>query len=117
MKGIIGIEGHCIPCIIGDLPHEREEEQEIILDLKVETDISRCVETEKVEDAVDYVRLAEVSTQVAQRGKYCLLETFCHHLAQELLNTFPIDWVWMQVRKPHVLPTAAWAMVELKVER
>ncbi len=114
MNGIIGIEGLRIWCVIGANASERIIEQEIFVDLQVETSFQACAASDKVEDAISYVDLADVCTQLAKTRQYHLLETFACEAVDALLRRFPVDWAWIRVRKPHAVITAEAAFVELK---
>lgn len=114
MQGIIGFEHLKIFCIIGVKPEERLQQQEIFVDLKVESDFSRCTVSGNLQQTVDYVKLAEVCTSLAQKGSYHLLENFAHHALKKLLDDFPISWAWIRVKKPNAVANAQFTFVELK---
>ncbi len=113
-QGIIGIENLKIDCIIGIKPEERSREQEIYIDMKVETDISRCVATDAVTDTVDYVHLSELCKSIAKRGKFRLLEAYAHAVLERVFRDYPVSWAWICVKKPMQLPWAKYTTVELQ---
>ena len=117
MNGIIGFKNHKIRCIIGTLPEERENEQEILVDLKVKVDFASCIKSDNVQDTVDYVTLAEICTNLAQHNKYQLIETYASNVLDKILSDFNVKWAWIKVKKPQALPTAEYTTVELKRER
>jgi FolB domain-containing protein len=114
MLGIIGFENHKINCIIGDLPEERQHEQEIFVDLKVKADFSKCAQTDNLKDTIDYVRLAAICTNLASTKKYQMLETFACDVIESVLAEFPVLWAWIKIKKPAGLPTAQYAIIELE---
>lgn len=117
MIGIVGFEHHKIHCIMGCLPEERHKEQDIYVDLKVGVDFIRCTETDDLKDAINYVILAQICTELARRKKYHLQETFAKELLSLLLNESNIYWGWIKIKKPMALESAQFATVELKLEK
>lgn len=116
MLGTIGFERYSIRCVIGTEPHERRSEQEILVDVKVEADISVAARTDKLEDTVDYVRLAELCKAMAITGRYFLVEKYAADIAQAILDRFPVKSVYVAIRKPWVLEGAECTFISLKVE-
>ncbi|MFQ5729724.1 MAG: dihydroneopterin aldolase, partial [Waddliaceae bacterium] len=104
MIGQIGFENLKILCVIGVSVEERREEQYIFVDLKVGVDISKSVKTDKLEDAVDYVAMAQVCTDIAVQRQYQLLEKYASEVLQALFDRFDIQEAWIKVKKPKALP-------------
>ena len=117
MEGIIGIKRLRIHCIIGDLPHERVTTQDLLVDIKVRADFSACVKSDRLENTVDYVRIAEIAATRAFEGKYQLIETFAAAVLQSLFEEFPISWAWIKVDKPEAILAAECSTVELERSR
>lgn len=114
MKGWIGFYHHRITCIIGVLPHERTQEQVIIISLKVKTDFSACALSDSVEDTINYVELADRCTALARNGKYQLLETLACHILDDIFKEFKLEAAWIEIRKPAAIPSADCTVVELE---
>jgi dihydroneopterin aldolase len=113
MRGTIGFNQHKIQCIIGVLPFERQDKQEILVDLKVVADFSRCAKTDSLDDTINYVAMAELCTRLAQSNHYQLLETFACEVLQKLFDQFPIQWAWIRIQKMAAL-SSGYAYVELE---
>lgn len=75
-----------VSCIIGDLEFERHKEQSILLDVKLEID-NLAAETDCIEDAVDYVVLAQSLRNALKEAK-CKLIEHAAKLACETCMTF-----------------------------
>lgn len=112
MKGVIGIKSLKIPCIIGNNPEEREKEQEIQVDLRLTTNFAQCVESDRLEDTIDYVALAKICADMAKTKQYRLIETYASELAEHLLENFEIEWISVRVVKPTAIPEAQHTFVE-----
>lgn len=116
-NAIIGVSNHVIHCILGDLPHERELLQAIIVDIEVEADVSGAVRTDLVEDTINYVDLAQVCTNLAVLKKYRLIETFVHDSLDYFFSHWPIVWAKIRAKKPSAISTAHYAFVEMQRRR
>ncbi|MFT4553598.1 MAG: FolB domain-containing protein [Chlamydiales bacterium] len=114
MKGVIKILNHKISCIIGVLPEEKSREQEIFVDLELIRDFSKCVRSDDVQDTICYVAVSKLCTETAQKGKFGLLETYCHVVLEELFQKYDLEWAKITVKKPDALPTGDYAVVELE---
>ena len=113
----IGFEELQVGCIIGTEPHEREREQRLLVDLSVEMDLAPAAASGLLADTVDYVALAALSTQMAQEGRYALVEQYIADLARAVLDAFAVASVSIRVRKPAALEQAACAFLTLRLER
>ena len=110
MEGIIGFKNHKINCIIGVYPQERTKHQEILVDLSVVAQFGG----DKLGETVDYEKLSQVCTELAQKNQYQLIETFGADVLKEISNNFPIQSATIRVKKPEALASADYTFVELK---
>lgn len=117
MNGIIGIEHLRIRCIIGINPEEREFEQDIFVDLKVESDISRCITSDSIRDTINYIALKDLCIRLAHSKRHRLMETFAGDILIHLFKEFDIQWAWIRVKKPNAISEAEYAMIELQLTR
>ena len=102
--------------MIGVYDHERKREQTLYFDAKIKIDLSRAFTSDKVEDSVDYVSIAEICTKKAQTNQYLILETLASDILNEFFHCFPAIWASVTIKKPAAIPTAAYAYVELERE-
>lgn len=117
MLGTIGFNDLRVSCIIGIEPHERTDEQELIIDFKVEIDFTRVSISDDIQDTVNYVALANYCRELAQQKKYLLIEKYAAAVVKGALDLFPIKSAWVLVKKPSAIADAAYALVEFKQER
>ncbi|MEI8366318.1 MAG: dihydroneopterin aldolase [Parachlamydiaceae bacterium] len=115
--GVVGFEKYRVKCIIGVEPHERAHAQDLLIDLKVEVNLSAVAVSGLLSDTIDYVQLAAVCARMAQEGAYLLLEKYAADLSQAILEQFPVQSVTICVRKPHPFEGVECALVELRVNR
>jgi|SRR5580693_460396 dihydroneopterin aldolase len=107
---IIGIKNLKISCIIGILPHEREKEQELLVDIEIE--IKRDA-LDEIHATYDY-RLFKMICQKIATGKLNLVETFAEKLLQELLKTDSVLHAKCTIKKKSAERDADYAYVALE---
>ncbi|MDB5595354.1 MAG: dihydroneopterin aldolase [Hyphomicrobiales bacterium] len=80
--------------------HEGEFGQAFLVDLDLETDISRAAATDELGDALDYARLVSTVRRLFVDTRYKLVETAAATLAKGILAEFPtVLSVDLRVRK------------------
>ncbi|HSW71783.1 MAG TPA: dihydroneopterin aldolase [Chlamydiales bacterium] len=107
---IIGIKDLKISCIIGILPHERKEKQELLMDIEIQ--IKRDLE-DNIYSTYDYRLFKKICQKIA-KGKMNLIETFAEKLLQELLNTPSIFYAKCTIKKKSAEPDSDYAYVSLE---
>jgi dihydroneopterin aldolase len=117
MEGIIRIEGYKVHSIIGAYAYEREEEQEILLDIEMKIDFSKCTQTDSIIDTVDYSEVVKVCSELAKKRGYHLLETFAYESVHALMDLFSPRSVKIRLRKERALPLARAVSVELELSK
>jgi dihydroneopterin aldolase len=104
-----------VDTIIGIHDWERRVLQTVLVDLEMATDAAAAAASESIADALDYQQVAERVTAFIQIGKFQLLETLAHELAQVLQVEFDLPWLKLRVAKPGAI--AAAQSVGVTVER
>ncbi len=97
---------------VGHTEEERAHPQKIWIDLELETDTRKAAKSDDIQDAVDYVAVAQKVQEVLDAGPYNLAERVAEHIAGALLQTFPVRHVRVRVKKKTV-PNAAFAIVQI----
>lgn len=117
MKGKIVIEQVEIKMYIGVTQEERRQEQSIFVDLVVEYDMKRAVETQHIEDALDYEILQKRVMDFKEK-EYILVEKLCNDIVMALLSDFEqIGKIACTVWKPNAAVHAQRVGVEIVRER
>jgi 7,8-dihydroneopterin aldolase/epimerase/oxygenase len=80
---------------------ERERGQAFLYDLRLEVPDAR---SDRLEDTVDYVEVAEVVKGVSDARSFNLLEALATAVADALVERFPVERVRVRVRKREVAP-------------
>lgn len=116
-SAFLGFHHLQVNCIVGIYPEEREKEQTLWIDVKVKADIKECLKSRCIEDTVDYGAISRICTELADRGRYLLLESLASDIVEECLRRFSVSWVWVSIKKPAAIPTADYAFVEVERSR
>lgn len=99
-KDFIVLTGLKVACIIGIFDWERKRKQDVLIDLKFPIDVQRAAETDRIEDACDYKRIAKATIAFVEKSGFQLVETLAERLAGHLLENFGIYEVSLKVSKP-----------------
>ena len=86
----------------GVTKEERANGQTFVFDVQLE--VSDAALSDRLEDAVDYVEVAESVREVSERRQFTLLETLAAGVADEIVSRFPVARVRVRVRKRDVRP-------------
>ena len=96
----IFLRGLSAKCIIGFIDWERRTPQTLLIDLEIPCDCTRAARHDRVEDTVDYKRVAKRVLAWLPETQFQLVETLAQQLALLLLAEFSLDWVRVSVNKP-----------------
>jgi len=106
-----------VACSIGTRPEERRRSQEIGIDVCLHLDLEEPGRTDRLEDTVDYSRLAGEITAMAEGSSFQLLERLAEEVAALALAHAKVERVEVKVSKPHALPRGRAAVVEIIRDR
>ncbi len=90
-----------VECILGMLPHEREIEQQVVVD--VELTLARPPASDQ-EPGVDTRDVRRIVHDVLLAGKFRLQETAVQEMATRLIDLGDVKSVWVRTRKPSAFP-------------
>ncbi|HEY2811317.1 MAG TPA: dihydroneopterin aldolase [Rhabdochlamydiaceae bacterium] len=109
----VGFEKLKVRCLIGILPHERLQEQEIVMSLKVKS--CSLLRSEEISATVDYTVLAALCKQIARSAHHGLLETLAQKILLAIAQQWDCRYGWIRLEKPAALASAECAFVECEV--
>ncbi len=95
-----------VQAILGIYPLEREQSQEVVITLEIDTDCSKAAASKDLADSLDYATLAHAVAELTINGKYLLIETLIEDIAQHCLRQPLVQGVSVQVEKPQAVPRA-----------
>ena len=96
---IIHIEDLKFQAIIGILDFERDKEQDIIVNLRIEYKYEN--------EFINYAEVVELIKSYTQKSQFSLIEDALCSLSTKLKKTFPlIKSINLKITKPSILPDA-----------
>ena len=116
MIGTTGLKGLQVDCIVGVYQQERAQPQRVVIEIEFDYDLAAAADSDTVDNAVDYDRVAAEVTGLVQRRAFTLIETMAEETATMLLEQIAqVQTIRLEIRKPQAVPAAACAFV--RVER
>jgi dihydroneopterin aldolase len=94
---------------------ERARGQDFLFDVAL--DVGERGASDRLEDAVDYLTVAEAVVEVSDARQYALLEALASAVADELGRRFAPERLRVRVRKPEVRPSGLEGTVGVTVTR
>lgn len=115
--GKIYITELAVETLIGVYDWERVRSTELLLDVTLHVDLAKAMQSDNVEDTVDYAKVAEVIVQVGKESSFELLEAFGNAVMNAVLEHFNVSEMTLKIVKPNILPNARTVAVEMSRER
>ena len=103
MPDFIEIEDLRVRAIIGVNPDERENRQDVMISVRLETDLRPAARTDSIDDAVNYRTITKSVIAFVEQSSFQLVETLAEEVAQICLREPRVERVWVQLRKPGAL--------------
>lgn len=91
--------------------------QRFEIDVDCFVDLSAYAKADDYRRAVDYGKVYESVRQVAEEGRFRLIEALAEHIAERLLADFPVEAVRVEVRKPGAPVPGIFGTVGVEVTR
>ena len=101
---------------VGVTPPERRVPQDCLVDVELECDLSRPMQTDDLHDSLDYARVFEIVLGLAREREFALLEGFAGALESEIRRALTFDGLTIRVRKtkPPLEGTLDFAGIEIR---
>jgi 7,8-dihydroneopterin aldolase/epimerase/oxygenase len=96
----IRLEGIEVFAYHGVLPDEKRHGQRFVVDIEVYLDLKKAVASDRLEDTVDYGRLAQQIHKVVASERWDLIETVAGRVADVGLDDPRVNQVTVTVHKP-----------------
>lgn len=96
----IFLHGLAVDCVIGFIEWERRIKQRVVIDLELPVDCARAAQRDRVEDTLDYKKVAKRVIAFVEASDFQLVETLAERIAQLILADFGLEWVRLSVNKP-----------------
>ncbi len=96
---VLKLNGITVDCILGDLPEEREKEQQVLVDVVLEMDLQDAALSDSLDDTVDYALLVGNIREALEDAKCRLLERAADVVADVCLADPRVEHATVSVRK------------------
>jgi len=103
--------------ILGVNDWERDQPQEILINIMLTTDITRAAETDRIEDCVNYRTVAKNVLEHAEKAARFTVEALAEDIARICLQQAGVKRVRVRVEKPHAVRFAESVGVEIERPR
>lgn len=103
--------------IVGIFEWERRLPQSIMLDIEMTTDIRPAAESDSIDDALDYKRVAKAVVQHVEESRFQLVESLADSIARRILQDFDVAAVELTLNKHGALSDAADVGIRIRRDR
>jgi dihydroneopterin aldolase/D-erythro-7,8-dihydroneopterin triphosphate epimerase len=103
-------------CIIGVYPEERQQKQDVLINLTLYAGLARSGRSDDIADTVDYKRVKKAVLDAVESSSHQLIERLAAQIAGVVLE-FPVDRVDVCIDKPGALRFARSVAVEISRSR
>jgi D-erythro-7,8-dihydroneopterin triphosphate epimerase len=100
---LIRIKNLRLRTIVGINDWERNNFQDIILNIEIELDGTRVIETDDIKDTVDYKLLKRSILQEVEESRFYLLDKLAGHILRLIMENEKVHYAKVEVDKPHAL--------------
>lgn len=117
MNHAISILGLRLPTHVGVTDEELAGEQNVIVDLFIDADLSRAAKSDDVSETVDYAAVIERVADVVRGNRTRLLETLADKIAAAVAAFSAVDGVTVEVAKERIPVDEEVGRVAVRVHR
>lgn len=100
---VIEIDNLRLRCMIGFSEHELKDRQDVIIGLRIRTDMRRAGATDDPDDAFNYRTVTKAIIRHVEASHYKLVEALAASIAHICVVDHGADWVQVRVHKPGAL--------------
>lgn len=88
-----------VECVVGIWEWERRVKQTVIIDVEMAADIRKAAATDRIEDTIDYKKVAKRLLAFVGDSQYQLVETLTERIAELIVTEFGVTWVKVRLNK------------------
>ena len=100
-------------CIVGIYPDERENKQDVIINIEMACDLSRAAVSDNIDDTVNYKSVKKQIIALVENSGFLLIERMAGEIASLCLAHEGVRQVRVTVDKPGALRFARSVAVEI----
>ncbi len=102
MADIIEIDNLRLRCLIGFSAHELKDKQDVVISMRIRTDMRRAGQTDNPDDAFNYRTVTKAIINHVEDSHYSLVEALAHSIAKIVIE-HGAEYVQLRVHKPGAL--------------
>ncbi|MFA9485374.1 dihydroneopterin aldolase [Moraxella haemolytica] len=106
MNDIVFIQGLKIDTVVGVYDWEQAIKQSLVIDAKINCDISQATVTDDVMYAINYKTVCEDIERICHEMKAKLLESLAETICQHILKSYPCSSISLTIHKPNAIKHA-----------
>ena len=106
MTDFVFIEDLRIETVIGIYDWERKIRQVVALDLEMAFDNTKPAASDRIEDTLDYKRVAKRLIAFVEGSRFELVETLAERCAEIVMREFNVPWLRLKLSKPGAVSSA-----------
>lgn len=114
---VIEISALSVRAILGIYEFERDQRQEVVLNLRLFTDVSSAARSDSIEDALDYKAVTKRVLSFVEESSFFLIEKLIEAVATLILTEFRVPRVAVSIEKPGALRFAETVGISITRER
>ena len=103
-----------VECIVGIWEWERRVKQSVIVDLEMAVDIRKAAASDRIEDTLDYKKVAKRLLTFIGESQFNLVETLTERIAQLVVTEFGVSWVKVRLNKQGAIRGARDVGIEIE---
>ena len=88
-----------VECIVGIWEWERRVKQTVIIDIEMAADIRKAAASDRIEDTIDYKKVAKALLAFVGESQFQLVETLTERIAELIVTRFGVSWVKVRLNK------------------
>lgn len=100
MPDYVEINDLLLRTIIGINPEERVNRQDVVINIRMETDNRPAAASDQIEDAVNYRTITKQVIELVEGSSFFLVERMAERIAAICLADARVTWVQVRVEKP-----------------
>ena len=113
----IHIRDLLLRCVIGVYDSERENKQDILINITLYADLSKACETDNIDDTIDYKVIKKKIVNMVESSSFFLIERLAEKVADICLGNRKVRKVNVLVDKSGALRFARSVAVEIEREQ
>jgi dihydroneopterin aldolase len=103
-----------VECIVGIWEWERRVKQTVVIDVEMAADIRKAAASDRIEDTIDYKRVAKRLLAFVGDSQFHLVETLTERIAHLIVTEFGVSWVKVRLNKQGAIRGARDVGIEIE---